>query len=217
VLCTDTNVQGSRAQEGRTTNGRPTSCDSVNPVTEDAAIRFALRLSTSRTGHSLAFERAVSSWDVVDRVPDSPPPGSENPDHRTPPGEPAKLVRRRVRSGGFAVSLWGGPSDGALEAMISPTLWSTLRSHPRSRSCLTRIRRGGGTWSNADKIRVVEESYRGHRQVSATARWHGSTGPGPRRLRCLPGEVRGLPGRRRDGILRRHRAVGFIPGSIDRA
>ena len=28
-------------------------------------------------------------------------------------------------------------------------------------------------WSDADKIRVVEESHRGHRQVSATARRHG--------------------------------------------
>jgi len=28
-------------------------------------------------------------------------------------------------------------------------------------------------WSDADKIRLVEESYRGHRQVSATARRHG--------------------------------------------
>ena len=28
-------------------------------------------------------------------------------------------------------------------------------------------------WSDADKIRVVEESNRGHRQVSATARRHG--------------------------------------------
>jgi len=28
-------------------------------------------------------------------------------------------------------------------------------------------------WSDADKIRVVEDSYRGHRQVSATARRHG--------------------------------------------
>ncbi|WP_132697251.1 IS66-like element accessory protein TnpA [Rhodovulum steppense] len=28
-------------------------------------------------------------------------------------------------------------------------------------------------WSDAEKIRVVEESHRGHRQVSATARRHG--------------------------------------------
>ena len=28
-------------------------------------------------------------------------------------------------------------------------------------------------WSDAEKIRLVEESYRGHRQVSATARRHG--------------------------------------------
>ena len=28
-------------------------------------------------------------------------------------------------------------------------------------------------WSDADKIRVVEESHQGHRQVSATARRHG--------------------------------------------
>ncbi|MHC9237585.1 IS66-like element accessory protein TnpA [Pseudooceanicola sp. 502str34] len=28
-------------------------------------------------------------------------------------------------------------------------------------------------WSDADKIRVVQESHRGHRQVSATARRHG--------------------------------------------
>ncbi|MFM7333769.1 MAG: transposase [Tabrizicola sp.] len=28
-------------------------------------------------------------------------------------------------------------------------------------------------WSDADKIRLVEESHRGHRQVSATARRHG--------------------------------------------
>jgi transposase len=28
-------------------------------------------------------------------------------------------------------------------------------------------------WSDADKIRLVEESYRGHRQVSATARRYG--------------------------------------------
>ena len=28
-------------------------------------------------------------------------------------------------------------------------------------------------WSDEDKIRVVEESHRGHRQVSATARRHG--------------------------------------------
>ena len=28
-------------------------------------------------------------------------------------------------------------------------------------------------WSDADKIRVVEESHLGHRQVSATARRHG--------------------------------------------
>ena len=28
-------------------------------------------------------------------------------------------------------------------------------------------------WSDADKIRMVEESHRGHRQVSATARRHG--------------------------------------------
>ena len=28
-------------------------------------------------------------------------------------------------------------------------------------------------WSDADKIKVVEESHRGHRQVSATARRHG--------------------------------------------
>src|SRR6056297_2060142 len=28
-------------------------------------------------------------------------------------------------------------------------------------------------WSDADKIQLVEESYRGHRQVSATARRHG--------------------------------------------
>ena len=28
-------------------------------------------------------------------------------------------------------------------------------------------------WSDADKIRVVGESHRGHRQVSATARRHG--------------------------------------------
>ena len=45
----------------------------------------------------------------------------------------------------FGVTLRREPSDGALEAMISPTLWSTLRSHPRSRSCPPRTRRGGGT------------------------------------------------------------------------
>jgi len=28
-------------------------------------------------------------------------------------------------------------------------------------------------WSDADKIRLVEESHRGHRQISATARRHG--------------------------------------------
>jgi transposase len=28
-------------------------------------------------------------------------------------------------------------------------------------------------WSDAEKLRIVEESYRGHRQVSATARRHG--------------------------------------------
>ena len=28
-------------------------------------------------------------------------------------------------------------------------------------------------WSDADKIRIVEESFAGHRQVSATARRHG--------------------------------------------
>ena len=28
-------------------------------------------------------------------------------------------------------------------------------------------------WSDADKIRVVKESYLGHRQVTATARRHG--------------------------------------------
>jgi transposase len=28
-------------------------------------------------------------------------------------------------------------------------------------------------WSDAEKVRLVEESYRGHRQVSATARRHG--------------------------------------------
>ena len=28
-------------------------------------------------------------------------------------------------------------------------------------------------WSDADKVRIVEESYAGHRQVSATARRHG--------------------------------------------
>jgi len=28
-------------------------------------------------------------------------------------------------------------------------------------------------WDDADKVRIVEESFRGHRQVSATARRHG--------------------------------------------
>ncbi|WP_247676998.1 transposase [Leisingera sp. HS039] len=28
-------------------------------------------------------------------------------------------------------------------------------------------------WSDADKIRIVEESFVGHRQVAATARRHG--------------------------------------------
>jgi transposase len=28
-------------------------------------------------------------------------------------------------------------------------------------------------WSDAEKLRIVEESYRGHRQASATARRHG--------------------------------------------
>ncbi len=28
-------------------------------------------------------------------------------------------------------------------------------------------------WSDADKVRIVEESFAGHRQVSATARRHG--------------------------------------------
>ncbi|WP_424988937.1 transposase [Microbulbifer sp. S227A] len=28
-------------------------------------------------------------------------------------------------------------------------------------------------WSDADKLRIVEESFAGHRQVSATARRHG--------------------------------------------
>ncbi|WP_235905982.1 transposase [Pseudooceanicola pacificus] len=28
-------------------------------------------------------------------------------------------------------------------------------------------------WSDANKKRIIEESYRGHRQVSATARRHG--------------------------------------------
>lgn len=28
-------------------------------------------------------------------------------------------------------------------------------------------------WNDADKVRVVEESYRGHRQISTTARRHG--------------------------------------------
>ncbi len=45
----------------------------------------------------------------------------------------------------ITVTLRWGPSDGALEAVISPTLWSTLSSHPRSRSCLPRMGRGVGT------------------------------------------------------------------------
>lgn len=43
--------------------------------------------------------------------------------------------------GAYNVTLRRKPSDGALEAMISSTLWSTLRSHPRSRSCPPRMRR----------------------------------------------------------------------------
>ena len=31
-------------------------------------------------------------------------------------------------------------------------------------------------WSDADKIRIVEESFLGHRQVAATARRHGVSG-----------------------------------------
>ena len=33
--------------------------------------------------------------------------------------------------------------------------------------------RTGGDWDDADKLRIVEESFLGHRQVSATARRHG--------------------------------------------
>ncbi|KMK64073.1 hypothetical protein IMCC21224_1551 [Puniceibacterium sp. IMCC21224] len=52
---------------------------------------------------------------------------------------------RAAPSARLSVSLRRGPSDGALEAMISPTLWSTLRSHPGSRSCPPRMRRVVGT------------------------------------------------------------------------
>lgn len=54
-------------------------------------------------------------------------------------------VRLYNVAGRSNVSLRRGPSDGALEAMINPTLWSTLRSHPRSRSCPPRTRHGVGT------------------------------------------------------------------------
>lgn len=53
-------------------------------------------------------------------------------------------------------------------------------------------------WSDADKIRMVEESYRGHRQVSATARRHGI-------CRSL------LTGWRRNGELRNASGPAFVP------
>jgi hypothetical protein len=43
------------------------------------------------------------------------------------------------------VTLRRRPSDGAMDAMVSPTLWSTLRSHRTSRSCPPRTCRGVGT------------------------------------------------------------------------
>ena len=43
------------------------------------------------------------------------------------------------------VTLRRGPSDGARWVMVSPTLWSTLRSHRTSRSCPPRTCRGVGT------------------------------------------------------------------------
>jgi transposase len=56
-------------------------------------------------------------------------------------------------------------------------------------------------WSDADKVRIVEESLVGHRQVSATARRHGIS-------RSLLTVWRR---QYRDGLLGGPRSPGFIP------
>jgi transposase len=56
--------------------------------------------------------------------------------------------------------------------MIDLALWPTLRSAEiEVLSAADGVRRRH--WSDADKLRIVEESFVGHRQASVTARRHG--------------------------------------------
>lgn len=57
--------------------------------------------------------------------------------------------------------------------MIAPTLCATLNSLPPIEVLFAADGVHRRHWNDADKVRIVEESLSGNRQVSATARLHG--------------------------------------------
>ena len=65
----------------------------------------------------------------------------------------------------FIVSLRRRPSDGISASVLSPTLWPTISSDPRSKSYLPRMCRVGDTGA----IRIRSGSWR--RALSGIVRW----------------------------------------------
>ena len=78
-----------------------------------------------------------------------------------------------VQSAALSVCIRRRPSDLGINPMISPDLMSDFIHRPQIEVLSAADGDRRRHWSDDDKLRMVEESFIGHRQAAATARRHG--------------------------------------------